>query len=117
MNDLGAMRLSNGRHELIYRDKDGKEISLERFIELFEDMQYRVIGRTRVGSFLVSTVWLGIPHPGGLPFALNRYFESMTFDVEGNEHTMQRYETLGEAKLGHEEMVKAYETGLAYEEG
>lgn len=46
-----------------YFDRDGNEISLERWGELAEDSGYRIVGHSTFddGS-LLSTVWLGLNH-------------------------------------------------------
>lgn len=85
---------------------------LEGLMQWGEDIQKtkkRTIGRTPLPwGGLISTVWLGIDHSfrGGPPLI----FESMLFDEKGHSGPMRRYTTLGEAKRGHEQMVKVYQT-------
>src|SRR5678815_4017202 len=80
--------------------------------KLFEDLDYRRIGKDKIGPFEVSTVWLGLDHAmWGEPLI----FETMIFDREGGESgethpwldlSCWRYSTLEEAKEGHEAAVK-----------
>jgi hypothetical protein len=64
----------------------------------------RVVGRTRVFPFDVSTVFLVINHGfRGTP----RWFETMIFGHDdSNERAMDRYTTWDEAEAGHVEMVR-----------
>src|SRR5262245_30730766 len=96
-----------------YYDRNGKEIDQDQWIELTRD-EYRRIGWTRVGPYLVSTVWIGIDM--AMPITMPRVtrpliFETMVFEVnaEGKlDHTrdmddfMQRYPTEEIAIQGHE---------------
>ena len=80
-------------------DKEGKEISFIRWMELFEDRDYRQVDRTmRADGIEVSTIWLGIPHGGML-------FETAT---EANSwEPVQRYKTIEQARLGHQYWTEA----------
>lgn len=71
----------------------------------------RRVASTRVGPWWVSTVFLGIDHnfgPSGPPVL----FESMVFreDHRGRDFDSRRYCTYEEAKKGHEELVKKWES-------
>ena len=46
-----------------YYDKQGKAISLEKWVKLFEDYKYKVIKQSQLpnGTF-ISTIWLGLNH-------------------------------------------------------
>jgi hypothetical protein len=64
-----------------------------------------VIGLTEVNEFRVSTVFLGVNH-GGM------WFETMVFEGESfMDLACERYETLAEAKLGHDSMVARVQAG------
>lgn len=93
-----------------YYDKNGEEITLEQYVELFGDFEYKRIELTEVGPYQVSTVWLGLDHNflGGPPLI----FETMVFTSdswEGKELLLdlecQRYSTEEEARKGHAEYV------------
>jgi hypothetical protein len=58
-----------------------------------------------LGGLFISTVWLGLEHPGG-------FFETMTFLEKdggpefGHEELCIRYWSLEEASEGHKELVE-----------
>lgn len=86
----------------MYFDKDGKPIDLDTWCKLMGDLEYRIIAKTKLKDGQeVSTVWLGLNHA----FLSGRklIFETMVFP-ECDE--MERYETLEEAKRGHEAMIE-----------
>ena len=93
----------------MYFDKNGKEIKVEEWGELFTE-EYKRIGKTVLANGkVVSTVWLGIDHNfsgTGAPLL----FETMVFpsETEFSEEDMQRYATIEEARIGHEIMVNKY---------
>lgn len=93
----------------------------------FEDGS-RIVEQTKVGDYLVSTVFLGLDHSFG--FSRPLYFETMIFmngpDFEtamerfrqgrADENPFQyyqvRYETSAEAKAGHEEAIDFLKASL-----
>lgn len=98
-----------------YRNKLGDIIEADEMEILLRDKEYRVIGQDRIDNYLISTVWLGVPHDMG-----EAYFETVItkipkdsidttegkgFDVEIDIH---RYSTLNEAEEGHAEIVKIF---------
>ena len=88
-------------------DKKGRPITLEEWVKQIETGD-RSIGRTIIGPYLVSTVYLGLDmcFDGGEPLL----FETMVFkDKSSDELDMERYSTGEEAIKGHEVMVKKYE--------
>lgn len=63
----------------------------------------RIVGSDLVGPVTVSTVFLGIPHHGGM-------FETCLFWDDGVE-IVQRYETYDKAKAGHNKWTaKSYQS-------
>lgn len=93
-----------------YYNRDGRPITLEEFMETFEDPQYKIVERTTLKNpkgdgedILVSTVWLGADH--GFGTGLPIIFETMVFggNLSGYE---QRYSTELEALTGHADAVK-----------
>ena len=93
----------------MYYDKDGSPITaLEMDTKM--DVTYKRVGYTKLKSGnIVSTVWLGIDHSfscDGPPII----FETMVLTTQGCDSLdCQRYSTLQEAELGHDEMVKTWE--------
>jgi hypothetical protein len=90
-----------------YFDIAGLPISLEYWAILFEDTEYRTVGRWENDEILISTVWMGLDAGHGL------IFETMVFSAEG-EVIQSRYRTFEEAQRGHIETVHAV-TGLITE--
>jgi len=85
-----------------YLDRDGKEITYNEWVKLFEDLEYK-----RVGFFetlangervSVSTVWLGVTNN------FNPMFETQVYGGR-NSGMSRRYETELEALVGHNEIV------------
>lgn len=70
----------------------------------------RRIGRTRIKNHLISTVFMGLDHNAlhGKP----HYFESALM-VDGEfDRVLERYATMEEARLGHEDLVDHYRKEL-----
>jgi hypothetical protein len=91
----------------LYFDKQGREITLERWRELFADHDYCSVGATTLpNGEVVSTVWIGIDHGTGEGRPV--IFETMVFSSAESEHELaqQRYSTLDEAQKGHETMIE-----------
>ena len=92
-----------------YYDRSGRQLTLDEWSQLMEDDEYKVVERTHVGPYLVSTVWLGLNHNwwGGPPLI----FETMVFDQgpgterPHHDHEMERYSTEAQARAGHDQMV------------
>lgn len=91
----------------MYFDCDGRSIGTDRWLELMGDESYRRIGRDELsdGTF-VSTVWLGLNqnYGRGRPMV----FETMVFSPAGQPLETERYETLAEAKAGHERILREW---------
>ncbi len=95
----------------MYYDKQGKELELMEWANLFEESRdYGRIGQTTVGDVSVSTIWMGLDmNIGGIGPPL--IFETMTFDKDGDPDYQDRYATLEQAQAGHANVVKALENG------
>lgn len=103
-------------------DEHGKlDIERMRHLDkLLSDPDYKIVGKTDVGDYEVSTVWLGVDHNfgDGKPII----FETMVFakgtkgDVSYDEWCW-RYSTLEEAKDAHESIVTALHEGREPEWG
>lgn len=125
-----------------YRLDDEKNIvpcSLEEWSVMIENNVGRTVGKTAVGPLSVSTVFLGLPHPG--PEGFNYFFETMIFGSDETinfvssmtrEHTkgvfaeflglltgqpvaefQVRYKTWHEASEGHRRVVELCKQALA----
>jgi len=93
----------------MYFDKEGKPLELmEWAAKVEDDGEYRTIGKTVVGEYLVSTVWVGLNMSlSGIGAPL--IFETMVFSDSGNtgwDDYQERYSTLEQAEAGHEATVK-----------
>lgn len=105
----------------LYYDLDGNPCDMYTWADLFDDFDGRVIGRTTVGHYTVSTVWLGIDHGLGTE-SKPVLWESMIFinaeDGTSDPHdlsgTTVRYSSRDDAFKGHQELVKKV---LGMEEG
>lgn len=90
------------KDELMTRkfDKRGRQIDLDKWAELINDWDYSRVKQQRTpgNTYYVSTVWIGLE--GDL-------FETMVF---GNRNSLEekRYDTLAEAKAGHEKLYAKY---------
>jgi len=87
-----------------YFNKQGKPITLSRWVELFEDPAYKIIKRDETPNGVVSTIWLGLDHSfeeSGKPLI----FETMIFESDEYPDFQKRYSTLEEAIKGHEEAL------------
>lgn len=100
-----------------YFDKAGNPISMRDWARLIEyaGLDYKIVSRTEVGPYRVSTVWLGLDH-GHLRWDQDAdyqpiIFETMVFgrDEEGDpgweDFDMERYSTEEQALAGHRAMV------------
>lgn len=89
---------------LPYYDREGEQISRDRWIELWPDLGYRNVSVTAIDDEVwVSTVWLGIDHSFGTP-GPPIIFETMIF---GGPHDQEqwRYSTEAAALAGHDQAV------------
>lgn len=94
-------------------DRQGHRITMETYALLCSQENYRWVGSTQVGPYLVSTVWLGVDHSfGGDQAPL--VFETMVFLTEGEDEQGEagwldractRYAGEEEALQGHQEWV------------
>ncbi len=93
-----------------YFARNGDEITMEQWISLHRDFDYKVVRQEDVGSYFVSTVWLGLDHnwnPEGPPL----FFETMVFPADDGESVlalefdMDCYGSEAAAVAGHEAMV------------
>ena len=78
---------------------------MEAWAAFFEDAESRRVALTELANgWVVSTVFLGVPHCGGT-------FETMVFQGEySKDHDMERYETWDQAVKGHERMVEKWKS-------
>jgi len=101
----------------MFWDKQGNPIgeTPDKWIPLSQDLNYRRVAETQVGTYWVSTVWIGIDLGFGSQPPL--LFESMVFanssakGIEGNDVYMNRYATEAEAIEGHKTIVERLTAG------
>jgi len=87
----------------MYYDQKGNEITLEEWAIALKDNS---IKKNTVGKYVVSTIYLGLDHNFGEGKPL--IFETMVFEEGEEEVDVERYETVEQAKEGHERFVKKY---------
>ncbi len=94
--------------EFIYRDKLGREIECDELEILLRHPDYKVVQKDRVGQYVISTVWLGVPFGA----KGDQYFETLVFDENNPEGDRiidcHRYKNLKQAEEGHMEILKDY---------
>ena len=95
----------------MYFDMEGIPITLRQWSDAMaiSARDLRVIRSEYIGSYFISTVWLGLDHSfdSGPPLI----FETMIFDKSGNPDSwsdiyMDRYPTKAEALEGHLKAVE-----------
>ena len=84
-------------------NREGEPLTVQEWGELFGIYEYKMVRRSHIGDYLVSTVWTGLPaltFREGPPLI----FETMVFEgeVSGNEWDEQKWATEAEAIDGHE---------------
>ena len=93
-----------------FYDKDGTQLELMEWAKKIESVDYKRVDLTTLeDGTKISTVWLGSDHQFGEGPPL--IFETMVFhdeDDRPDELDMERYATLEEAQVGHEEMVERW---------
>lgn len=80
-------------------------MSMEEWAVKHGDLDYKVLARTEVGSWTVSTVWIGINHnlSGQGPPLI---FETMVFRPgDWSGEYCERYATQAQARAGHDRAV------------
>lgn len=102
----------DGEWGMRHFDREGRPISMRDYVRLLEwnEGAYKRIEETTIGSYWVSTVWLGLNHAfdEGPPMI----FETMVFPQEDGvisdwaDLEVARYTTESEARVGHAEMVE-----------
>lgn len=89
---------------VLFYDKQGKPLAIERADELLGDMKYKQVALDKIGPYVVSTVWLGVDH-GWDRDRPPVIFETMVFGPHYiGEIDVTRYRTEDEARTGHEEV-------------
>lgn len=86
-----------------YRDRDGKRIDLERWVQLMEDgdfQTYRRIAVDQIGPVWISTVWTGVD------IGDDDLFETM-IEPEGGPRRFHRSATESAARDIHAAAVRA----------
>jgi len=86
-------------------DRAGRPVTLERWAELHEDLEYMQVAYDEVGLYRVSTVWLGLDHGFGWGGPRPVIFETMVFGPAWHDLDCRRYCTEVDAAAGHQEIV------------
>lgn len=89
-------------------EKNVVSATVEEFGKMLEDPG-RIVAQDTIGDHFVSTVFLGLNHGWG---EREMWFETMVFDAAGDSIDAQRYETWGEAELGHRKAKAELEFNL-----
>ena len=84
-------------HEIVETD------DITEWSKHFENINERIVAKTKIGDVEISTVFLGIDHSFGGKTPI--VFETMVFGGKLDQE-QERYATYDEAMKGHEEMVK-----------
>lgn len=87
---------------MIFRDRSGEPIPLDDWLSLCADDDYRFIRQTKVGDYLVSTVWLGIDL--NMPVGVPLLFETLVYRGS-SDVACYRWSSEREALAGHHELV------------
>ncbi|HEX3455434.1 MAG TPA: hypothetical protein VHS03_12475, partial [Gaiellaceae bacterium] len=108
--------LGHPRMRSMHYDRDGLPLTLREWALRLEDAEYRIVERSEVDGWIVSTVWLGINHrfTPGPPLI----FETMVMHSEMTEPSLlgdvpvfddfqMRYPTEPAARAGHDRIVAA----------
>jgi hypothetical protein len=89
-----------------YFDQEGNPITHDQWLDIYAKIDERRLGKTQMGRFYISTVWLGLNYRynPGPPLI----FETMIFDSEKNHSDIgcQRYSTKLEALAGHIDAIE-----------
>lgn len=104
------------RRPLWYKLDENKKVvpcSLYEFSRQIQNPESRTVGKTQLGPYHISTVFLMINHgSGGKP----QWFETMIWSEKTQEHIFfdyqTRYETYEEAIEGHETVVTMVREGI-----
>lgn len=100
-------------HYILVNGRPTYEPDAGKWAEWFETSeQERVVHQTEVGGLMISTTFIGIDLSplGGEPMV----YETMIFGDDGEQalaQFQQRYTTLGEAKIGHWNVVEQVRAG------
>lgn len=97
----------------LFYDRAGKPLAdVLAWARLFHDADYQKVAYEEVGTYEVSTMWLGVDHAMRQdPHYRNPHpviFETLVVGG-GQAIEIQRYRTEAEAALGHVEVVKRYQ--------
>jgi len=91
----------------LYKLEDGKISKTTDVYEWAESInKTRNLKQSYVENKLISTVFLGMEY--GYLYDKPILFETMVFDIDGEDIDMDRYTTLEDAIKGHEKMVEKY---------
>ena len=100
-----------------YYNLKSEECSRIEWDSIFYNNKKKFVKQEMAGDYYISTVFLGTEHPNGE--GILNIFETMVFDSydndngkTGNEIKFLRYDTIEEAREGHEKVVKDMKEGV-----
>ena len=85
---------------ILDKNNETREVTCEYWSRWFEDVENRRVKETHVGKVMISSIFIGIPHEGGM-------FETMI--REPDKDRIYRYETYKECLKEHGRLVKELE--------
>lgn len=85
-----------------YYSRKGEPISLDQWMKEW-DGDGKIVAKTKVGDYEVSTVYLGLNHNWGAGPPL--IFETMIFGTGPHDQEQWRYSTEEDAIAGHQRRV------------
>lgn len=103
MNENPRLTMSEPMFGALNPDGTVRVVTLEEWIEAFEDTN-RIIARTQIGKYLVSTVFLGMD-PAHWAHADQQWFETMVFDGGLPADFQHRAATREEALENHRRAI------------
>lgn len=97
-----------------YYDREGRRLSAEEWVVLYEDVTYRCIRSSNIGAYRVSTLYVGIDHnavESGAPMIFASFVLAKPDARQAPHWTRleaytKRYSTERKAREGHEALVK-----------
>jgi hypothetical protein len=103
------------RPSLWFKLDDNKNVipaTLEEFEQMARHPEMRIVGKTKEGPYVVSTVFLMIDHGFG---GSSLFFETMIWSEKTEKHSFfdyqVRYATYQEALAGHQAVVELVKEG------
>lgn len=92
----------------MYYDRQGNKITQDEWGKKHREDYEKIVIKTTVGKYEISTVWLGLDH-GWNKNDAPMIFETMVFPIDGMDDVdCVRYTTEEEAIEGHLKLLRKY---------